>query len=154
LANARQELAIAKASYRQGLATLHAQQISSQHEIDSLTDVLSREQIDFLAEKNQDAEIAQGVSLHLTGTDQTHQRFRGWIWIEASHRRIWIRNHSTELPVVFYPKSGGTAYELVVTKVNRGGVSGYSPGPTNIFTPQQNVASNSNSVAAQGTDAF
>ena len=154
LANARQELAISRATYTQGLAVLHAQAISSQHEIDSLTDVLSREQIDFMAEKNHDAEVAQGVSLHLTGTDQTHQRFRGWIWIEGSHRRIWIRNHPTELPVVFYPKSGGTAYELVVTKVNRKGVSGYLLLPTNASTPQQSVASNSNSITAHDTDTF
>ncbi len=154
LANARQELAIAKASYTQGLATLHAQQISSQHEIESLTDVLSREQIDFLAEKNQDAEVAQGVSLHLTGTDQTHQRFRGWIWIEGSRRRIWIRNHPTELPVVFYTKPGGTAYELVVTKVSREGVSGYLLVPAKASTPQQSVASNSNSITAPGQDTF
>ncbi len=154
LAHARQELAVARASYTQELAALHEQQISSQREIDSLTDMLSREQIAFVAEKNHDAEVVQGVSLHLTGTDQAHQRFRGWIWIEGIRRRIWVRDHPTELPVVFYPKSGETAYELVVTKVNREGVSGYLLVPANASTAQQNVAYNSNSIIAPGQKTF
>lgn len=154
LAHARQELAIARTGYTQELAALHDQQTSSQREIASLTNELSREQIDFLAERNRDAEVVQGISLHLTGTDQTHQRFRGWIWIEGSRRRIWVRNHPTELPVVFYTKPGGMAYELVVTGVSREGVSGYLLVPAKASTPQQNVASNSNSITASGQDTF
>ena len=154
LANAQQELAIARAGYTQELAALDEQQISSQREIDSLTDELSRKQINFMAEKNHDAEVVQGVSLHLTGTDRTHQRFRGWIWIEGSRHRIWVRNHPTEFPVVFYTKPGGTAYELVVTKVSREGASGYFLVPAKASTPRQNVASNSNPITSPGQDAF
>ena len=154
LADARQELAFAKASYAHQLAAFHQQQISSQREISSISNVLSTNQIDFQAEKNHDVEVVQGVSLHLTGTDLTHQRFGGWIWIAANRRRIWIRNHPAELPVVFYPQRGGEAYELIVTKVNRGGAAGYIVVRGNAIGPQQDVASNGKSIMAvpgQGT---
>jgi hypothetical protein len=154
LANARQDLALSKASYNRELAALQDQQVSSQQEINSLNDALSTNQVSFLAEKRHDAQVAQGVSLHLTGTDQTHQRFSGRIWIESTHRRIWVRNHPSELPVVFYPKSDGAAYELVVTRVNRNDVSGYLLLPTNSNSSQQNLASNNRSITAPGQDSF
>ena len=154
LASARQELALARASSTQELAAIHEQQVSNQQEINSLNDALSTSQINFLAEKNHDTQDAQGISLHLTGTDQTHQRFRGWIWIEGSRNRIWVRNHPSSLPVVFFPKADATAYKLVVTKVNREDVSGYLLVPGNANTRQQSVASNTRPVTPPAQDAF
>ena len=154
LANTRRELASAKSEYTGRLAVLRQQQISSQQEIYSLNNVLSTDQVDFEAEKNRDAEIVQGVALHLTGTDLAHQKFRGWIRIAGGRRTIWVRNHPAELPVVFYPKAGGEAYELVVTKVNRGAVSGYLLLPGEIGSRQQDVASNSKPITTSGQDVF
>jgi hypothetical protein len=150
LAGTREELASVKAAYGRELAALHQQQISSQQAIDSLNTVLSTDQIDFEAGKNRDEEIAQGVELHLTGTDLAHQRFRGWIRIAGSRRTIWVQSHPAELPVVFYPKPGGEAYELVVTKVNSDAVSGYLLVPSEGNTRQQDVASNSKPITTSG----
>ncbi len=154
LATTREELAAAKSGYGRELAALHQQQISSQQEIDSLNNVLSTDQINFEAEKNRDEEIAQGVVLHLTGTDLAHQNFRGWIRIAGSQRTIWVRSHPAELPVVFYPKPGGEAYELVVTKVNSNAVSGYLLVPSNTSSGQQDVASNSKPITTSAQGSF
>ncbi len=150
LASTREELASVKAGNGRELAALHQQQISSQQEIDSLNTVLSTDQINFEAGKNRDEEIAPGVAIHLTGTDLAHQRFRGWIRIAGSRRTIWVRSHPAELPVVFYPKPGGEAYELVVTKVNSHAVSGYLLVPSEGNTRQQDVASNGKPITTSG----
>lgn len=154
LADTRQELASAKASYTRELAALHQQHASSQQEIEFLNNVLSTDQTDFEAQQNRNKEIVQGVTLHLTGTDLAHQRFRGWIRLAGNGRTLWVRNHPVELPVVFYPKPDGQAYELVVTKVNRHGVSGYLLVPSETSIQQQDVASNSKPVTTSGQGTF
>lgn len=153
LANTQEELNEAKAQYTHTMAALQQQQISNQQQIHSLNHTLSTDQIDFEAEKNHEAEITQGVALHLTGTDRAHQKFRGWIRIEGGRRTIFVRNHPAELPVVFYTKAGGGAYELVVTKVTPEAVSGYLLVPSNTGSLQQDVASNSrpNSTSEQAS---
>jgi hypothetical protein len=154
LANTQRELSSAKAEYTSNLAALRQQQISNLQQIYSLNNALSTDQVDFEAGKNQDAEIAHGVALHLTGTDRAHQKFRGWIQIEGGRRTIWVRNHPAELPVVFYPKAGGEAYELVVTKVNQDAVAGYLLVPGENGSLQQDVASNSKPNPTSAPEAF
>lgn len=153
LANTQLELASARTEYAHELAALHEQQVSSRQAIYSLNNVLSTDQVVFEAEKNHDAEIAQGIALHLTGTDMAHQKFRGWIQVEGGRHTIWVRNHPAELPVVFYPKPGGESYELVVTKVSADGVSGYLLVPGVSGSRHQDVASYSKSITDfdQGT---
>jgi hypothetical protein len=143
LANTRQELASAKVAYTRELAELREQQVVSQQEVASLNNVLSTDQVDFEVTKNRDEEIVQGVSLHLSGTDLAHQKFRGWIWIAGTRRRIWVHNQPVELPVAFYPKPDGVAYELVVTKVGPADVAGYLLIPSDTNTQQRDMAANS-----------
>lgn len=154
LTSARQELASAKAGYTRELAALRQQQVSNQHEIVSLNNLLSTDQINFEAEKNHDAEIVPGVLLHLTTTDIARQRYGGWIWLTRSRRRIWIRRQVIESPQVFYPVAGGQAYELVVTQVNTKDVAGYLLVPSSTSSQQQDVASNSRPVGRSGRGAF
>jgi hypothetical protein len=143
LANTRQELASAKVAYTRELAELREQQVVSQQEVDSLNNVLSTDQVDFEVTKNRDEEIVQGISLHLSGTDLAHQKFHGWIWIAGTRRRIWVHNQPVELPVAFYPKPDGVAYELVVTKVGPADVAGYLLIPSDTNTQQRDMAANS-----------
>jgi hypothetical protein len=154
LANTRQELASAKGAYTRELAELRQQQVVSQREVDSLQNELSTDQVDFEVAKNRDEEIVRGVSLHLSGTDLAHQKFRGWIWIAGSRRRIWVHDHPAELPVAFYPKPDGVAYELVVTKVGPENVAGYLLIPSETNSQQQDVASNSKPITRFGEGAF
>jgi len=154
LASTRQELASAKASYNREMAALRQRQISSEQEIHSLNNVLSTDQVNFAAQKNRSEEIVRGISLHLSGTNLAHQKFHGWIQIAGGTRTIWVRNHPAELPVVFYPKPGGEAYELVVTKVNPDGVSGYLLVPSEIVSGQQDLASYKKPVTTSGQGMF
>lgn len=154
LADTQRELASAKAEYTGNVAALRQQQVSNLQQIYSINSALSTDQVDFEAKKNHDAEIAHGVALHLTGTDRAHQKFRGYIQFEGGRRTIWVRNHPAELPVVFYPKAGGEAYELVVTKVNQDAVAGYLLIPGENGSLQQDVASNSKPNPTSVQEAF
>jgi len=95
-----------------------------------------------------------GVSLHLTGTDISHQRYAAWVWIAASRRRIWVRSQTVETPLVFYPKAGGEAYELVITKVNPREVAGYMLVPSNSGIKGTDVASNTKHIKRQNGGDF
>lgn len=154
LTNTRLELASAKAVYNRELADLRQQQVVSQQQVASLNNVLSTDQVNFEIAKNREEEIVQGVSFHLTGTDLAHQKFRGWIWIAASRRRIWVHNHPAELPLTFYPKPDGVAYELVVAKVGPEDIAGYLLLPGDANSPQQDVASNSKPTTRFGEGGF
>ena len=48
--------------------------------------------------------------------------------------------------MVFYPKAGSEAYELVVTQVGPEGVAGYLVTPGGSESGRTNVASNSNTT--------
>ncbi|HEV2246426.1 MAG TPA: hypothetical protein VGW37_07215 [Terriglobia bacterium] len=154
LANTRQELAATRAAYNRELADLRQQQVVSQQAVASLDTQLSTSQVDFEVAKNRDEEIVQGVSVHLGGTDLAHQKFRGWIWLAGSGRRIWVQNHPAALPVTFYPKSDGLAYELVVTKVKSNEIAGYLLVPSIADSQQQSVASNGKSMTRLGEGGF
>jgi hypothetical protein len=154
LASTQQALVSAKAAYTRELATLRQQQAVSQQEVDSLNNVLSTDQVDFEVAKNRDEEIVRGVSLHLSGTDLAHQKFRGWIWIAGSRRRIWVHNHPAALPVAFYPKPDGVAYELIVTKVGPEEVAGYLLMPSDANSQHQDMAANSKPTTRFGVGTF
>lgn len=150
MAATRQEVATVRDSHSRELATLQRRQSSTQGEIDSINNLLSTDQVNFEADKGHDTEIVRGISLHLTGTNISHQRFRGWIWLAAARRRLWFRRQTVEAPVVFYPKSGGEAYELVVTRVDRKDVTGYLLIPSESESQSQRANTASNSRAPGG----
>ncbi len=125
LARTRQELASVRENYDRDLADVRAQQAANRGDIASINNLLSTDEIDFEVEKNKEQEIVPGVSLHLTKTDIQHQRYQGWIWLAASRRTIWVKGQNVQRPVVFYPKAGGEAFELVLTRVNQRGGTGY-----------------------------
>jgi len=150
----RQELASARESHNREMAALQLRQASTQGEIDSINKSLSTGQVDFQAVQGQDADLAPGVSLHLTGTDVAHQRFRGWIWLAGTRRRLWFRRQAVAAPVVFYPKTGGQAYELVVTRVGSGGVAGYLVTPGGSESQATNVVANSKTLDAPVQGSF
>lgn len=154
LTNTRQELAFAKEQYIHELADVKEQQISNEREMASINNTLSTDQVNFEAQKDSDEEIVPGISLHLTGTDISHQQYAAWVWLADSGHRVWVRHQAIEAPVVLYPKAGGEAYELVVTRVSQKGVAGYMLAPSNATTQSADVASNSKSITAPSEDSF
>lgn len=144
LASTRQELASVQASHNREMAAFQQRQVSTQGEIDSINKSLSTHQVSFQAVRGHDADLAPGISLHITGTDIAHQQFRGWIWLAGTRRRLWFRRQAVAAPVVFYPKAGAQAYELVVTQVGSGGVAGYLLTPVGSESQSANAATSSN----------
>ena len=154
LASTRQELAAAREQNAREFADVREQQISSQRELASINNTLSTDQVNFEARKDRDEEIVPGVTLHLTRTDISHQKFGAWIWLAENGRRIWVRRQAIEAPVVFYPKAGGEAYELVVTRVSQKDVAGYMLVPSTVTSQSADVASNSQPITSPGEDSF
>ncbi|HEX5413614.1 MAG TPA: hypothetical protein VFZ27_17340 [Terriglobia bacterium] len=154
LANTRQELASTRAAYNHELAALRQQQVVSQQAVATISDELSTSQVNFEVAKNRDEEIVQGVSFHLSGTDLAHQKFHGWIWMAGSGRRIWLNEQPAALPVTFYPKADGLAYELVVTQVKPDDIAGYLVVPSSANSPQGDVASNNKPATRLGEGGF
>lgn len=154
MASQHQELASVRESSNQQIASLQQQQISTQGQIASINNTLSTDQVDFEAAKNQDTAIVPGVSLHLTGTDVSHQKYAAWVWLAGSRHRIWVRSQTIETPLVFYTKPGGEAYELVITRVNPREVAGYMLVPSSSGVGGADVASNSKHITRPGAGGF
>jgi predicted nucleic acid-binding Zn-ribbon protein len=154
LASTRQELAAAREQSAREIADVREQQISNQRELASINSTLSTDQVNFEAQKDHDEEIVPGVTLHVTRTDVSHQKFGGWIWLAENGRRIWVRRQAIEAPVVFYPKAGGEAYELVITRVSQKDVAGYMLVPGTAASRSADVASNSQPTTSPGEDSF
>ncbi|MBZ5564208.1 MAG: hypothetical protein LAP13_17515 [Acidobacteriia bacterium] len=125
LARTRQELASVRRSQAQELAELRREQNVSHFEITSINNLLATNQVGFAIQKGQPAGVVPGVSLNLTGTDVRHQRFDGWIGFQPQGRTLQMRAQEVQQPFVFFPNPGGRAYELVVTQVDPGKVTGY-----------------------------
>lgn len=153
LTSTRQELASVRESYTRELAALQLRQISNQRAIVAVGKKLSTGQVNFEASKNHDAAIVPGVTLHLTATNTSHQRFRGWILLAGKGQKIWVRRQAVETPIVFYPVPGGEAYELVVTRVERKSVAGYMLVPGSSEGQSASVASDE-SASELGHDRF
>ena len=154
LARTRQELASVRENYARELAGLREQQTSNQRQISTINNLLSTDEVDFEITKNQEEELVPGVSLHLTKTDIQHQSYQGWIWLAANRRTIWVRGQGVQRPVVFYPKAGGEAYELVVTRVNEKDATGYLLIPRDTNTQQASLSSRGNSPAGEHPVSF
>jgi hypothetical protein len=65
------------------------------------------------------------VSLNVTGTDISHRRVTGWMWVMPDRRTIWLRAQGAQQPVVFYGCQDGKRRELVITNVTKDSATGY-----------------------------
>ncbi len=81
--------------------------------------------VDFTVGRNHSRQLAPGISIGVTETDTTSGRVDGWMWVMPDRRTIWLRNQSTQEPVVFYGDRDGKRRELRITSVARNAVSGY-----------------------------
>jgi sortase A len=81
--------------------------------------------IRFSVNMNHSRELAPGISLGLTNTDVPEHRVNGWMWLLADRRTIWLRDHDSNEPVVFYGSQDGKRRELRITSVTPSSVEGY-----------------------------
>lgn len=123
--NVRQEVAAGREDTGRDLAGLHQQVDQSQPELHALARRLDRQRVDFELAKNVAEELVPGVSLTVTRTNVSYQRFEGYLWVLADRRTLWLPNVGAQQAVAFYSKEDGQPYELVVTGVKKDGVVGY-----------------------------
>jgi hypothetical protein len=143
VANARQEIATVRTDTDRELASLRQQQAQSQGKLETIATQLDRQRIDFEVAKNEVRELTPEISLRVTRTNASYQRYEGWMWYEPDRRTLWIADQGVQQPVALRPKQGGEPYELVVTRVDKNGATGY------LLVPAGGTSDTKASFAAQ-----
>ena len=113
------------ASRDQQLVSLNQRLTDESRDVDGLARKLEVKRVDFEVTKNHSQQLAAGVSLGITGTDVSHRRVNGWMWVMPDRRTVWLRDQGAQQPVVFYGYHDSKRRELVITNVSKNSVSGY-----------------------------
>lgn len=106
----------------------------------------NRPRVDFEVATNSAREIVPGISLRVTATNVREQRYDGYLWLMSDGSALWLSNVAVERPIVFYPRHGGQADSMVITRITRDTVVGYLLQPVNGI-PTQGANSPSRSQA-------
>jgi len=120
-----QEVASVRDETSRDLSDVRQQADANSRDVNTLSQRLDRQRVDFELTKGQSKELVPGISVQISGTNPTYQRYRGSIWLLQDRRTLWLREQSVHEPVRFFHKEGGEAYELVVTDVTRKAAVGY-----------------------------
>ncbi len=108
----------------QKLVTLNEQVGRQSRDVEGLSQKLAVKRVPFEVTRNHSQQLTEDVSLGVTGTDISHNRITGWMWVMPDRRTIWLRGQGAQQPVVFYNRDGKRG-ELVITNVAKNSVSGY-----------------------------
>lgn len=125
LSQARSELVTAQRDFTSQLEVLHEQQGEQNRQLASVSNTLPVQQVPFIAQKNQQAEVVPGISFRLTKTDARRQRFDGTIESAPGNQKVSVQSERARSPIVLFPNEQGRAYVMVVTSVNQKEVIGY-----------------------------
>jgi len=125
LRKVKDELDRAGANHGQQLAALAEQMGSKAREVEELSNKLDVKRVDFEVTRNHTGPLTGEISLSVTGTDVSHRRITGWMWVMPDRRTIWLHGQGAQQPVVFYGYADGKRRELVITNVTRDSVTGY-----------------------------
>lgn len=96
-------------------------------EIVSLRKLTDRNRVNFSLAKSKDLQRVADIQLRLRDTDIKHNKFT--IEILADDRKFVKKNRHVAEPVVFYMGDAQQPYELVITSMKKGAVSGYLARP-------------------------
>ena len=125
LRNARTEIERESLSRDEQVASLNEQIGREARDAEDLAKKLSVKRVDFEVTRDHNQKLAEGVSLDITGTDVSHRRVSGWMWVMPDRRTIWLRGQGAQQPVVFYGYQDGKRRELVITNVTKDSATGY-----------------------------
>lgn len=125
LAAVQQDITALRQDTGQRLASLDSQVIGNSRSIDAVSRRLDHRRVDFEVVKDHTYELAQGISLKLTGTNVAYQRFGGMVSVVPEGRTLWVDQQGIQQPVVFYRKQDGERCELIVTRVAGKSATGY-----------------------------
>jgi len=113
------------ASRDQQLVSLNQEVGRQSRDLEGLNNKLSVKRVDFEVTKNHNQPLTDDLSLGITGTDVSHRRVNGWMWIASDRRTIWLRGQGAQEPIVYYGYRDGKRREVVITNVAKNSVSGY-----------------------------
>ena len=125
LRKVKNELDRTGANHDQQLAALTEQMGSKAREVEELSKKVDAKRVDFEVTRNHTRPLTGEISLSVTGTDVSHRRVTGWMWVMPDRRTIWLQGQGAQEPVVFYGYQDGKRRELVITNVTRDSVTGY-----------------------------
>ena len=125
LAAVRHQMDESGAARDHELAGLKQTQETSRRDVNVIEQKLAVRRVDFEVTKNHSRQLAEGISLGITGTDVTHRNVNGWVWVLPDRRTIWLKNQNALQPIVFYGVRDSQKRELVITNVTRNSVTGY-----------------------------
>jgi hypothetical protein len=125
LRNVREQIEREAASRDQQLVSLNEQASRKAREVEELARKLEPVRVDFEVTRSRSRQLTEGISLGITGTDVSHRRASGWMWVMPERRTIWLREQGAQQPVVFYGYQDGKRRALVITNVTRDSVTGY-----------------------------
>lgn len=109
----------------QQIASLNDQVGRENRDVQDLNQKLAVKRVDFEVTRNHSRDLGDGISLGITGTDVSHRRVTGWVWVMPDRRTVWLHDQGAQEPVVFYGLRDGKRKELVITNVTRDSISGY-----------------------------
>ena len=75
-------------------------------------------------------EIAPGIMLHVSDTNESRQKVSGWLHLKADGRILWVEDQPAQQSIVFYTRGEERSYELVFTHVTRDTAVGYALVPS------------------------
>jgi hypothetical protein len=125
LATVQRQIQDNRANAQDRIASLKEDQDLTRRDVDVIENKLAVEKVPFEVSKGHLRELADGITLNLTDTDQAYRRADGWLWVAADRRNIWLRNLAAQQPLTFYGYQDGKKRELVLTNVTKSGVTGY-----------------------------
>jgi hypothetical protein len=125
LAAVRNQVEANGAAHDQELARLQANEESNHRDVGAIEHQLAVHRVNFEVAKNHSTELAEGISLGITGTDVTHRYVTGWMWVLPDRRTIWLKNQNANQPVTYYGYGDGKKRELVITGVTHDSAVGY-----------------------------
>jgi len=109
----------------QQLVSLNQQVGNEARDVEGINNKLAVKRVDFEVTRNHSQQLTDELSLGITGTDVTHRRVTGWMWVMPDRRTIRLQKQAAQQPVIWYGVRDGKRREVVITNVARNSVSGY-----------------------------
>ena len=93
-------------------------------DFDAYADKFAVKRVYFEVTKNHSTSVAPGISLQVNSTDVSYQKVSGSL-LTLDNRTIWLRQLKVQEPVFLTSFEDGRTRELVITRVNKTGATGY-----------------------------
>jgi predicted nucleic acid-binding Zn-ribbon protein len=122
------------ASVNHEIARIDQRSGQSASDLESIHRKVDQQRIGFELAVNHARELAPGISMDVTHTDVSHQRFDGSMWLMPDRKTVWIHGRALQEPLVVYNRGDERPREVVVTRVTKYSVIGY------VLAPSENAA--------------